>query len=135
MAYVNVACWPGYRRGISMIDAGWTVFLHEVGHNLGARHVFEHGGLMQQGGQHAYFAAPQSLDAICAGLSALKACPIDAASSPFGTHAPPTAPHTGNCDEVLVATESEVDAAAVLIFVLLLTLVLVVPFVVCSRDF
>jgi hypothetical protein len=43
--------------------------------------------------------------------------------------------HPHNCDEVLVATEPEVNAAAVMVFVLLLVIALVVPFVICARDF
>ena len=73
LAYVNVSC-HRLSRGMTMLDAGWTIFLHELGHNLGALHDTSHNGLMQYGGVHAHFAAPESRETICAGLELARLC-------------------------------------------------------------
>ena len=112
-----------------MIDAGWRVLLHELGHNLGAVHDNGAGGVMAEVGGGAGFASSAARAAVCGGSGRAVQCgAIQRKDSPPERH-------PQNCDEVLVATEPEVNAAAVMVFVLLLVIALVVPFVICSREF
>jgi len=55
VAWVGTLCDPsGYGSGIDHINAGWTTYAHELGHNFGASHSFEDGqgstgGIMDYG--------------------------------------------------------------------------------------
>lgn len=131
LAYVDVSCNPWYSRGITMIDAGWTIFLHELGHNLGAVHDTSHSGLMQYGGLHAYFAAPASRDAICRGLSAALECSGGGLDTRLVPAQPPdSAEHTNTCDEYVVVATEEYDTAAWVGFVFFLLVLLLIPLLV-----
>lgn len=131
LAYVNVPCmYPRWSRGITMIDAGWTIFLHEMGHNLGALHDTEHNGLMQYGGLHAHFAAPASRAAICSGLWAAKRC-VGNSNQRLSPATPPIVnEHTNTCDEYVVVATDEYNTAAWVGFVFFLLSLLLIAIVV-----
>jgi hypothetical protein len=131
LAFVNVPC-HRLSRGITMLDAGWTIFLHELGHNLGAVHDTGYNGLMQYGGMHAHFAAPASRGAICAGLELARVCMGPGAARLEAAVPPRPQQHVANCDEYVVVATDEYDSAAWLGFWIFFLLLLAIPFLICQ---
>ena len=83
-----------------------------TGTHHGRRPRQRRGGVRPRGG--GGFASKRSRQAVCGGISQLVGC------HKIAPRSSPPAHHAQNCDEVLVATEPEVNAAAFMAFVLLL---------------